>query len=91
MPWCCSILRRLLDTFVKFKATGKKYRVDCYLLYAFLVPRPPRAIWQQTNTTGIHVPYKGGGPVMIDLLGGQGVQCLLLASRCSAQGLAFRR
>jgi len=27
--------------------------------------------WQQTNTTGIHVPYKGGGPVMIDLLGGQ--------------------
>ena len=27
--------------------------------------------WQQTNTTGIHVPYKGGGPVMTDLLGGQ--------------------
>ena len=37
------------------------------------------------------MPYKGGGPVMIDLLGGQGVQCLLLASRCSAHGLAFRR
>jgi len=27
--------------------------------------------WQQTGTTGIHVPYKGGGPVMTDLLGGQ--------------------
>lgn len=27
--------------------------------------------WQQTGTTGIHVPYKGGGPVMNDLLGGQ--------------------
>ena len=27
--------------------------------------------WQQTNTTGIHVPYKGGGPVMTDLLGNQ--------------------
>lgn len=27
--------------------------------------------WLQTNTTGIHVPYKGGGPVMTDLLGGQ--------------------
>ncbi len=27
--------------------------------------------WQQTNTTGIHVPYKGGGPVMNDLLGNQ--------------------
>jgi tripartite-type tricarboxylate transporter receptor subunit TctC len=27
--------------------------------------------WLQTGTTGIHVPYKGGGPVMIDLLGGQ--------------------
>jgi len=27
--------------------------------------------WQQTGTTGIHVPYKGGGPVMQDLLGGQ--------------------
>ena len=27
--------------------------------------------WLQTTTTGIHVPYKGGGPVMTDLLGGQ--------------------
>lgn len=27
--------------------------------------------WQQTATSGIHVPYKGGGPVMTDLLGGQ--------------------
>jgi tripartite-type tricarboxylate transporter receptor subunit TctC len=27
--------------------------------------------WQQTGTTGIHVPYKGGGPVMNDLLGSQ--------------------
>jgi len=27
--------------------------------------------WQQTQTTGVHVPYKGGGPVMTDLLGGQ--------------------
>ncbi len=27
--------------------------------------------WQQTNTTGIHIPYKGGGPVMTDLLGNQ--------------------
>ena len=27
--------------------------------------------WQQTGTTGIHVPYKGGGPVMNDLLGRQ--------------------
>jgi tripartite-type tricarboxylate transporter receptor subunit TctC len=27
--------------------------------------------WQQTKTTGIHVPYKGGGPVMADLLGNQ--------------------
>ena len=27
--------------------------------------------WQQTGTTGIHVPYKGGGPVMTDLLGSQ--------------------
>lgn len=27
--------------------------------------------WQQTGTTGVHVPYKGGGPVMTDLLGGQ--------------------
>ncbi len=27
--------------------------------------------WQQTNTTGVHIPYKGGGPVMNDLLGNQ--------------------
>ncbi|MGQ3054849.1 MAG: Bug family tripartite tricarboxylate transporter substrate binding protein [Roseateles sp.] len=27
--------------------------------------------WQQTGTTGLHIPYKGGGPVMTDLLGNQ--------------------
>lgn len=27
--------------------------------------------WQQTGTSGIHIPYKGGGPVMNDLLGAQ--------------------
>lgn len=27
--------------------------------------------WQQTGTSGLHIPYKGGGPVMSDLLGGQ--------------------
>ncbi|WP_137919118.1 tripartite tricarboxylate transporter substrate binding protein [Hydrogenophaga sp. 2FB] len=27
--------------------------------------------WQQTGTSGVHVAYKGGGPVMTDLLGNQ--------------------
>lgn len=26
--------------------------------------------WLQTGTSGVHVPYKGGGPVLNDLLGG---------------------
>lgn len=30
--------------------------------------------WQQTGTNGVHIPYKGGGPVMTDLLGNQ-VEC----------------
>jgi tripartite-type tricarboxylate transporter receptor subunit TctC len=27
--------------------------------------------WQQTGTSGLHIPYKGGGAVMTDLLGSQ--------------------
>ena len=27
--------------------------------------------WQQTGTSGTHIPYKGGAPAMSDLLGGQ--------------------
>ncbi|HWT18858.1 MAG TPA: tripartite tricarboxylate transporter substrate binding protein [Variovorax sp.] len=27
--------------------------------------------WQQSGTTGIHIPYKGGAPAQTDLMGGQ--------------------
>lgn len=28
-------------------------------------------LWQQSQTEGLHIPYKGGGPAINDLLGGQ--------------------
>jgi len=28
-------------------------------------------LWQESKTTGLHIPYKGGAPALADLLGGQ--------------------
>ena len=44
--------------------------------------------WLQTGTTGIHVPYKGGGPVMTDLLGAQVDSSLMNINTAMPQILA---
>src|ERR1019366_4093717 len=31
---------------------------------------PAELFWQKTGTSGLHVPYKGGAPAIIDLIGG---------------------